>query len=74
MSMKKISLWFKILAALLSVMMCVTVAYNYMKMVWGIKYEGYSAPASTAFLTAVPFVIGIAVCIVLSIYFGKKAD
>ena len=48
--MKTISNLFLILAVLLSDVMCAVVAYNYCDMMWGIKYAGYSAPVSTAFL------------------------
>ena len=70
--MKKVSICFWILAVLLSDIMCAIVAYNYCGMLWGIKYAGYSAPAWTAFLSAIPFVISIAICIVLAIIFKKK--
>ena len=42
------------LAVLLSDVMCAAVAYNYCDMQWGIRYFCYSAPASVAFLLAVP--------------------
>ncbi len=71
--MKTLSTVFWILAVLLSDVMCAVVSYNYCDMVWGIKYAGYSAPASVAFLTAIPFVIAIVVCIVLALFFKKKA-
>ena len=70
--MKVLSTVFWILAVLLSDVMCAVVAYNYCDMVWGIKYAGYSAPKWTAFLPATPFVIAIAVCIVLALFFKKK--
>ena len=70
--MKTLSTVFWILAVLLSDVMCAVVAYNYCDMVWGIKYAGYSAPASVAFLTAIPFVIAIVVCIILALFFKKK--
>ena len=70
--MKALSTVFWILAVLLSDVMCAVVAYNYCDMVWGIKYAGYSAPASVAFLTAIPFAIAIVVCIVLALFFKKK--
>ncbi len=70
--MKALSTVFWILAVLLSDIMCAVVAYNYCDMVWGIKYAGYSAPASVAFLTAIPFAIAIVVCIVLALFFKKK--
>ena len=70
--MKALSTVFWVLAVLLSDVMCAVVAYNYCDMVWGIKYAGYSAPAWTAFLVAIPYAIGIVVCVVLSIFFKKK--
>ena len=70
--MKKISNIFIVLAVILSDVMCAVVGYNYATMQWGIKYAGYSAAASTAFLYAIPFVIGIVVCAILAIGFRKK--
>ena len=70
--MKKLSIIFGILAVLLSDIMCAVVAYNYCDMLWGGQYAGYSAPASTAFVYAIPFVIGIIVCVVLALTFWKK--
>ena len=70
--MKKFSTIFIALAVILSDVMCAVVGYNYATMQWGIKYAGYSAPASTAFLYAIPFVIGIIVCAILAIRFRKK--
>ena len=70
--MKALSTVFWILAVLLSDVMCAVVAYNYCDMLWGIKYAGYSAPAWTAFLVAIPYAIGIIVCVVLAIFFKKK--
>lgn len=71
--MKKLSIVFWVLAALLSDAMCAIVAYNYCDLQWGGKYAGYSAPASTAFIYATPFAIGIIVCIALAIICWKKA-
>lgn len=71
--MKKLSIVFWVLAALLSDVMCTVVAYNYCALQWGGKYAGYSAPASTAFIYAIPFALGIIVSIVLAIICGKKA-
>lgn len=70
--MKKLSIIFGILAVLLSDIMCAVVAYNYCDLFWGGQYAGYSAPASTAFVYAIPFVIGIIVCVVLAIVFRRK--
>ena len=70
--MKKISNIFIVLAIILSNVMCAVVGYNYATMQWGIKYAGFSAPASIAFLYAIPFVVGIVVCAILAIKFRKK--
>ena len=70
--MKKLSYLFAALAIVLSDIMCFVVAYNYRDMLCGIEHAGYSAPASTAFLYAIPFVVGIIVCVVLAIRFHKK--
>lgn len=70
--MKALSTVFWILAVLLSDVMCAVVAYNYCDMKWGIKYAAYSAPASVAFLTAIPFALAIAICVVLALVFKKK--
>ena len=71
--MKALSAVFLIAAVLLSDIMCAVVAYRYCDMVWGIRYAGYSAPASTALLTGIPYAVGIVVCVVLAIFFMKKA-
>jgi hypothetical protein len=71
--MKQLSICFWVLAALLSYIMCAVVAYNYCDMIWGIKYAAYSAPAWTALLSAIPFAIGIVVCIALALFFKKKS-
>ena len=70
---KKLSIVFWVLAILLSDIMCAVVAYNYCDLLWGGKYAGFSAPASTAFLYAIPFAIGMIVSIVLAIICRKKA-
>ena len=70
--MKKLSYLFTALAIVLSDIMCFVVAYNYRDMLCGIEHAGYSAPASTAFLYAIPFVVGIVVCAILAIKFRKK--
>lgn len=70
--MKVLSKVFGVLAILLSDVMCAVVAYNYCDMLWGIKYAGYSAPAGTAFLSAIPFAIAIVVCVFVSLFLKKK--
>lgn len=71
--MKKQSFFFGSIAVLLSDIMCFVVAYNYRDMLCGTEHAGFSAPASLAFLYAVPFLIGIAICAVLAIRFHKKS-
>ena len=70
--MKKLSNIFIALAVILGDVMCAVVAYNYCAMQWGAKYAGYSAPASVAFLYAIPYGIGIAVCVIVAMVFQKK--
>ncbi len=71
--MKKLSIIFGVLAVLLSDIMCAVVAYNYCSLLWGNQHAGYGAPASTAFVYAIPYAIGIIVSVVLAIVFRKKA-
>ena len=71
--MKKRSFIFAAIAVLLSDVMCFVVAYNYRDMLCGIEHMGFSAPASMAFIYALPFLIGILICIFLSIGFHKKS-
>lgn len=72
MKMKKLWILFIVLAVILSDVMCAVVAYSYCDLVWGGKYAGYSAPASTAFVFAVPFLIAIAVCLIVAYLLWKK--
>ena len=72
--MKKMSILFACLAILLSDIMCAVVSSSYTSMLWGIQYEGYSAPAETAFFYAIPFAAAIVLCVLLSVYFKKRAD
>ena len=72
--MRKLKVLFAALAILLSDAMCFVVAYNYRDMLCGIEHEGYSAPASVAFLNAIPFAVGIIICVLLFIYFRRKAQ
>ncbi len=70
--MKKISNIFIALAIILSDVMCAVVAYNFCRMQWGAKYAMYSAPAWVAFFYAIPYVIGIVVCVVVSVVLKRK--
>ena len=64
--MKKLSYLFTALAIVLSDIMCFVVAYHYRDMLCGIEHSCYSAPASVAFLYAVPFSVGIIICTVVA--------
>lgn len=70
--MKRLPLIFTGLALILSHLMCIVVASNYTSMLCGIEHKGFSAPASTAFIYAVPFVVGIVICVLLAFFFKKK--
>ena len=72
--MKNVSKLFLILAVILSNVMCAVVAYNFCDMQWGIRYAGYSAPASVAFLYAIPYGIGIAICVVVAVALKNKVN
>lgn len=69
--MKKISGIFGLLAILLTNVMVAVVAYNYGAMKVNVEYGGYGAPASTVFLYAIPFLVGIIACIVVAVHFRK---
>lgn len=71
--MKKWSYLFTALAVVLSDIMCFVVAYNYRGMLCGIEHRGFSAPVSIAFLSAIPFLIGIIMCVVFAIRFHRKS-
>ena len=70
--MKKISSIFGLLAILLTNVMVAVVAYNYGAMKVGVEYGGYSAPAYSVFLYAIPFLVGILACIVVAVRFKKN--
>lgn len=71
--MKLLYRLFLLIAVILSHIMCGVVAYNYCDMELKIKVAGNSAPASIAYLYAIPFVIGIVLCIIGAFYFKKKS-
>ncbi len=64
-------IWISAICAVLLVGI-VLVAYNYCNLNWLGKYGQTSAPASVASVYIIPYIIGIAVCIVLSVLFLKK--
>lgn len=71
--MKKLSYLFIVVAILLSDIMCAVVAFNYRDMLCGMEHSSYSAPASVAFLSAIPFGIGIIICAAVAYTLHKKA-
>ena len=71
--MAVLSAVFAALAVILSDVMCAVAAFNFCDMLWGIRYAGYSAPASVAFMTAVPYAVGIIICVILSLFLKKRA-
>ena len=72
--MKKWSIILASLAILLSDVMCAVAASSYTGMLWGIQYEGYSAPACVSLLNAIPFAAAITGCIALAVFFRKQAN
>lgn len=71
--MKKLSFLFAAAAIVLSDVMCAVVAFNYRDMLCSIEHSCYSAPAGVAFLSAIPFGIGIIICAAAAYMFHKKA-
>ena len=68
--MKKLSVLLMVIAVLLSDWMCAVVAYNYCQIETWAEY-GNSAPPSVAFVFAIPFLIGIVICVVSSVLLWK---
>lgn len=64
---------FTALVLILSHLMCTEVAFNYASMLCTIEHKGFSAPANTAFIFAIPYGIGIIICVTLALVFNKKA-
>lgn len=56
------------LALLLSHAMCAETAYNYCSLKLGFG----SAPASVAFLTLIPYTVGILICLAFAWFFHRK--
>lgn len=65
----RLSVIFAVLGVLLFGTMCAVTAYNYASLE---RCAGCSAPASTAFLLAIPFALGIIICAVLSYVLRRK--
>ena len=70
--MKKLQYLLIVLALVLSHLMCFVVAWNYRDMLCGIAHSCYSAPAEMAFLTAIPYAVGIMICGFLVYIFHKE--
>lgn len=60
------------LALVLSHAMCAFVAWVYRDIVCGMEHRGFSAPPDIAFLYAVPFAVGILLCLGLAYVFHRK--
>ena len=60
------------LSLILSHIMCADTAFNYAGMLCGIEHKGFSAPADVALILAVPYIIGILICVTFAIVFGRK--
>ena len=69
---KQHSILFGILTVFLLCIGSATVAYNYSRMQYAILYEGASAPASIAFLCAIPFLLAAAVTLFFTFIFYRK--
>ncbi|MBQ5840779.1 MAG: hypothetical protein IIW40_02370 [Clostridia bacterium] len=71
--MKQWSNIFFALAAVLSNIMCAVVAYNYAALSYAGQAIFTSAPAYVAFFLAIPYALGIAVCILVAIILRKRS-
>lgn len=66
--------WLCILIDLcLSHFMCINVTFHYARTLCQIEHAGASAPVSIAFLSAIPYLIGIAVFTALAVFFYWKS-
>ena len=72
-SFKGLSMSLLVVAIILSNAMSATVAFEYSNMLWGIKVAGYSAPANVAFVFAIPYLIGIFICLGLLLVIQRKS-
>ena len=71
---KKLRNLFVVFSLLLSHAMCVVLAYQYRDMRCGIIHMGYSAPAGVVFFYAIPFIIGIVICVGMAVICHKKGQ
>ncbi len=61
------------LALIISNITTASAFYNYRDMLCGIEHEGYSAPASVAFIFAIPGYVLSIIFIMAAIYLSKKS-
>ena len=73
-SFKGLSMSLLVVVIILSNAMSATVAFEYSNMLWGIKVAGYSAPANVAFVFAIPYLIGIIICLGLLLVIQRKFE
>ncbi len=59
-------------AIILFGVMTAAVSYNYAAMECAISHQGASAPATVAFIYAIPFVIAIAICLIIGRVLKEK--
>lgn len=62
----------KIVVIALFATMTAVIGYNYAYMECAIAHQGASAPAYIAFFTGIPFVVLIAVCLIIIKVFKEK--
>ena len=70
--MKKLFVFFLAAILLLACVMCAVLAYKYRAMLDAIENEGASAPASVAFLYAIPYLVLIAANVVGAVICHKN--
>ena len=63
---------FLFLGLILSHVACGDIAYSYSSMLCAIRHGGASAPADIVLFKLIPYGIGIAACVVLSLVFKNK--
>ena len=60
-----------ILIFIFSHIMCAVIAYNWAFMECGIRYRGYSAPASTALFSGFPYLMALLCCLIFALLLRK---
>lgn len=64
---------FVVLSLLSTHVMCAVVAYNYCNLSWGMRYEGWSAGPSVAYITGLPFLLVAIVCAVAAVWIHRRS-